>query len=170
MTAAVLGLAASYLVLAVLLLSLNLRSAWRWPVKAWAIMVTLGFLIGGFVALQSMLGWPTEAAPPPHFQLYAALVHEPDRLYSSKGAIYLWLSPPSADGEPGGPPRAYALPYSRALHEQVARAQERLQQGRPVEGTTGQRPDEYRLGSRSLQVELFEAPPVALPPKTSGAG
>ena len=167
MTAAVIGLSASYLVLAILLLSLNLKSAWRWPVKASAIAVTLGFLIAGFAALQGMLGWPTETAPPTTFQLYAALVHEPDRLNASNGAIYLWLSPRAADGEPGGPPRAYALPYSRALHEQVVRAQERLQQGRPVEGTAGQRPDQYRLGTRSLQVELFEAPPVELPPKTS---
>ncbi len=166
MTTAVLGLAAAYLVLGVLLLSLNLRSAWRWPVKAWAIAVTLGFLLGGFAALQAMLGWPTETAPPARFQLYAALVHEPDRLSSSNGAIYLWLSPQAADGEPGGPPRAYALPYSRALHEQVARAQQRLQEGRPVEGAAGRPMDQTLLGTRSLQVELFEAPPVKLPPKT----
>ncbi len=166
MTTAVIGLSAAYLVLVVLLLSLNLKSAWRWPVKASAIVVALGFVILGFIALEGMLGWPTEAAPPAHFQLHAALVHEPDRLNRSNGAIYLWLSPNDADGEPNGPPRAYALPYSRALHEQVARAQERLQQGRPVEGTAGRRPDQYHLGTRSLQVELFEAPPVKLPPKT----
>jgi hypothetical protein len=166
MTAAVIGLAASYLVLGVLLLSLNLRSAWRLPVKAWAIALTLGFLIAGFAALQAMLGRPTKAAPPALFQLHAALVNEPDRLSASKGAIYLWLSTPAAEGEPGGPPRAYALPYSRALHEQVARMQERLHQGRPVEGTAGRRPDQYGLGTRSLQVELFEAPLAQLPPKT----
>jgi hypothetical protein len=167
MTAAVIGLAACYLVLAVLLLSLNLKSAWRWPVKAWAIAVTLAFLIAGFATLQGMLGWPTETVPPARFQLYAALVQEPDRANRSDGAIYLWLSPAAEGGEPSRPPRAYALPYSRALHEQVARAQERLQQGRQVEGTAGPRPDQYRLGTRSVQVELFEAPPVQLPAKTS---
>jgi hypothetical protein len=166
MTTAVLGLSAAYLVLVILLLSLNLKSAWRWPVKAWAITIALGFVILGFTALEGMLGWPTEAAPPASFQLYAALVHEPDRVSSSNGAIYLWLSPQGADDEPDGPPRAYALPYSRALHEQVARAQQRLQEGRPVEGTAGRPADPYHLGTRSLQVELFEAPPVKLPPKT----
>jgi hypothetical protein len=79
MTAAVVGLTASYLMIALLLLSLNLRSAWRWPVKAGAILVTIGFLVGGFLALEAMLGWPTEATPPARFQLHAALVHEPDR-------------------------------------------------------------------------------------------
>jgi hypothetical protein len=165
MTAAVLGLAAGYLVLAVLLLSLNLRSAWRWPVKAWAIALTVGYLIAGFVALQATLGWPTKAAPPARFQLYAALVREPNRAIRSNGAIYLWLSPRSADGEPNGAPRAYALPYSRALHEQIARAQGRLRAGRPVVGTAGRRAGQPGLDTRSLQVKLYEAPPVQLPPK-----
>jgi hypothetical protein len=167
MTSAVVGLGASYLVIALLLLSLNLRSAWRWPVKAGAIAVTIGFLIVAFLALEAMLGWPTEAAPPARFQLHAALVQEPDRASSSSGAIYLWLSPHDAEGRPSGPPRAYALPYSRALHEQAARAQGRLQEGRPVEGTA-RRPDSYGFGSRTYQVELFAAPPAQLPPKTAG--
>lgn len=166
MTAAVIGLSGAYLVLVVLLLSLNLKSAWRWPVKAWAIMVALGFVILSFTALEGLLGWATEAAPPARFQLHAALVQEPDRLSHSQGAIYLWLSPPPADGLPAEPPRAYALPYSRPLHEQVARVQRQLQAGRPVDGTAGRGPDPYGLGARSLQVELFAAPPARLPPKT----
>jgi hypothetical protein len=164
-TTAVVGLSASYLALAVLLLSLNLRSAWRWPVKAGAIAVTIGSLIAGFLALEAMLGWPTEAAPPTSFRLHAALVEEPDRATRSGGAIYLWLSPHDTEGRPSGPPRAYALPYSRALHEQAARAQGQLQEGRPVEGTAARHSDPYRFGTRSYQVELFAAPAVSLPPK-----
>jgi hypothetical protein len=166
MTAAVVGLTASYLMIALLLLSLNLRSAWRWPVKAGAILVTIGFLVGGFLALEAMLGWPTEATPPARFQLHAALVHEPDRINASKGSIFLWLSPQDAEGRPSAPPRAYALPYTRTLHEQVARAQGRLQEGRPVEGTAAWLSDQYRLGTRAVEVELFTAPPTPLPPKT----
>jgi hypothetical protein len=166
MTAAIVGLAACYLVLAVLLLSLNLKSAWRWPIKAWAIAITVAFLVAGYLSLEAMLGWPTETPPPARFQLHGALVQEPDRGGRSSGAIYLWLSPPDADGAPGGPPRAYALPYSRALHEQIARLQSRLQQGEPVDGTTTRLPGAYRLGTRSVQVELYAAPPPVLPPKT----
>jgi hypothetical protein len=164
-TTAVVGLSASYLALAVLLLSLNLRSAWRWPVKAGAIVVTIGCLIAGFLALEAMLGRPTEAAPPARFRLHAALVEEPDRANPSAGAIYLWLSPHDAAGRPSGPPRAHALPYSRALHEQAARAQGRLQDGRPVDGTAARQSDGYRLGTRAFQVELFAAPPGSLPLK-----
>jgi hypothetical protein len=167
-TGAVVGLATGYLALAVLLLSLNLRSDWRWPVKAGAILLSLGFLVTSVLALEAMLGWPTAEPPPAKFQLHAALVDEPDRSSSSRGAIYLWLSPHDADGHASGPPRAFALPYSRELHEQAARAQARLQDGRQVEGTAARQRDEHHPGSRSVQVELFAAPPATLPSKTAG--
>jgi hypothetical protein len=110
MTAAVVGLVAAYVALATLLLSLNLRSAWRWQVKAAAIGITAAFFVVVFVALQAMLGWPAEALPPARFELHAALVEEPDRKGRGSGAIYLWLSPRHADGAIAGPPRAYACP------------------------------------------------------------
>ena len=163
MTGAVLGLVASYAVLALLLLSLNLKSAWRWMIKAAAIALTAGFFVVAFVTLEALLGWPTEAPPPAQFQLHAALVLEPNRGEGSAGAIYLWLSPRDAEGNITGPPRAHALPYSRALHEQTARAQGRLQDGRPVEGTAESAPP---LGQQSLQVRLFDAPSPVLPQKT----
>jgi hypothetical protein len=164
MTGAVVGLVTSYVLLATLLLSLNLRSAWRWPVKALAIGITAGFFVMVFVALQGMLGWPTEAPPPVRFQLHAALVDEPDRKGRDPGAIYLWLSPRNADGEVAGPPRAYALPYSRALHEATVRAQADLQAGKPIEGKAPSHPS--GLATPSLPVELFERPLASLPPKT----
>jgi hypothetical protein len=166
MTGAVVGLVASYVALASLLLSLNLRSAWRWPVKAAAIGITAGFFVIAFLALQAMLGWPSEALPPARFQLHAALIDEPDRQGRSLGAIYLWLSPRGPDGELAGPPRAYALPYSRALHEAAARAMAGLQSGRPIDGRSrpSSRPD--GLATPSASIELFERTPPPLPPKT----
>jgi hypothetical protein len=162
-TGAVLGLVASYAVLALLLLSLNLKSAWHWMIKAVAIALTAGFFVVAFIAIEALLGWPTEAPPPAQFQLHAALVREPNRGEGSAGAIYLWLSPRDAEGNITGSPRAHALPYSRALHEQTARAQARLQDGRPVEGAAEPAPP---LGHQSLQVRLFDAPSPLLPPKT----
>jgi hypothetical protein len=162
-TGAVLGLVASYAVLAVLLLSLNLKSAWHWTIKAAAIALTAGFFVVAFVAIEALLGWPTEAPPPAQFQLHAALVLEPNRGEGSAGAIYLWLSPRDAEGNISEPPRAHALPYSRTLHEQTARAQARLQEGRPVEGTVEPVP---ALGQNSVQVRLFDSPSPILPPKT----
>ncbi|MGH6918875.1 MAG: hypothetical protein ACREJ0_14360 [Geminicoccaceae bacterium] len=166
MTAGMAGLVASYVVLAMLLLSLNLRSAWGWPVKAAAIGITAGFFVVAFVALQAMLGWPTEAPPPARFQLHAALIEEPDRKARSLGAIYLWLSPRHADGALAGPPRAYALPYSRALHEATVRAQAGLAAGRPIDGRSGRSSWPSGLAMPSVPIELFERPPPRLFPKT----
>ena len=165
MTGAVVGLVAGYVVLAALLLSLNLKSAWRWPVKAAAIGITAGFFVVVFVALEAMLGWPTEDFPPARFQLHAALVDEPDRKGRSAGAIYLWLSPRNAEGDIAGPPRAYALPYSRALHEATVRAQTGLQAGRPIDGE-GRPGRADGLATPSVPVDLFERPPPPLLPKT----
>ena len=165
MTGAVLGLVASYAVLALLLLSLNLRSAWHWSIKAVAIALTAGFFVVAFIAIEALLGWPTEAPPPAQFQLHAALVLEPNRGHGSAGAIYLWVSPQDPEGKITGPPRAHALPYSRELHQQTARAQARLQDGRPVEGAAEPAPP---LGQNSVQVRLYDAPSPILPPKTAG--
>jgi hypothetical protein len=166
MTGPVVGLVAGYVVLTVLLLSLNLRSAWRWPVKASAIGITAGFFVVVFIALQAMLGWPTDALPPAHFQLHAALINEPDRKRQDPGAIYLWLSPRNADGEVAGPPRAYALPYSRALHEATVRAQANLQAGKPIDGERNPSARPNGHATPSVPVTLFERPPPPLPPKT----
>jgi hypothetical protein len=168
MTGAVIGLAASFLALVVLLLSLNLRSDWPWPVKAAAITLSVGFCVAAFAALEAMLGWPTAAAPPARFQLHAALVDESNRLSSSPGTIYLWLSPRDAEGLASGPPRAFALPYSRELHEETVRAQAQLQDGRRVQGVAARKVNENHNGQRSIQVELFEAPPALLPRKHAG--
>jgi hypothetical protein len=166
MTAAAIGLVASYVALAVLLLSLNLRSAWRWPVKAAAIGVTAGFFVIAFLAVLGLLGWPTDAAPPDRFELHAALVREPGRAGGSAGAIYLWLSARGKDGETTRSPRAYAIPYSRSLHEQTARAQGQLEAGRPVEGRTRKELGwSGRFTSRDTRIELFAPPPSSLPEK-----
>ncbi|MEM7021412.1 MAG: hypothetical protein AAF637_02360 [Pseudomonadota bacterium] len=166
MNSAVVGLVASYVVLATLLLSLNLRSGWRWSIKATAIAITTAFFAITFIALQAMLGWPTEGSPPSRFQLHAALVNEPDRKGEDPGAIYLWVSPREEDGAVAGPPRAYALPYSRALHEATARAQAGLEAGKPIDGKLDPEGDPNGHASTSPPVQLFERALSPLPPKT----
>jgi hypothetical protein len=161
MSGAVLWLVACYAILAVLLLSLNLRSAWHWTVKAAAIGLTAGFFVIAFLAIQGLLGWPAEVPPPARFQLHGAVVLEPDR-NRPRGAIYLWLSPRAPDGDIVGPPRAHALPYTRELHEQTERARQGLRDGRAIEGTAGR---DQEAGEGSMQVRLYEGPPPVLPPK-----
>ena len=168
MTAGVVGLVAAYVALAVLLLSLNLRAAWPWPVKAAAILVTAGFFAGSFIALQTMLGWPTEQPAPAAFRLHAALVDEPDPRGDEPGAIYLWLS--EVDGGGTGAeaaPRVHALPYSRELHKAVAEARRSLDEGSEVRGRRLRADDEGNADRRHPGIRLYTADAQPPPPKAA---
>jgi hypothetical protein len=108
-------------------------------------------------------GWPSAASFPKGAQLVWAQVDEPDPAASDPGHVYLRLDVGATA------PRAYSLPYSRQLHEQVMRALKAVKQGRPMgvarvahRGTRGQPVP----GSHRMQVRFSEHPPVVLPPKT----
>lgn len=134
MTAAILGLVAAYIVVAVLLLSLNLTSLWRWWVKAAAIVVTTLFFAVTYRTVLGLMGWPTAQPMPPRFSLVWTVVNEPNKLTKDPGAIYLWADALDANNVPFGRPRSYELPYSDGLARKVASAQEKRAQGREVMG------------------------------------
>jgi len=181
MTLPLAGVIASYLVIAVLLLSLNLASRWHWTVKAAAIAASIGGLIG----------WPSEARMPGHFQLHWATVVEPDKLNGLPGSIYLWVEALDEANIPSGTPRAFRVPYSRELADRIGRAKERIEQGKDQAGTvrdfevSESEPDEDRrlAGAPPREgepastgdptafiqhmpsIEFDDMPPPALPPK-----
>jgi hypothetical protein len=176
MNPSVVALTIAYALLGLLLLSLQLRSAWPWPVKALAIGTALPLLIVTFVHLQALTGWPSTAPLPPLFRLHAALVEEPSNDGSETGRIYLWLTPsttpsadPASDRVPpaaGRPPRAYALPYNRELHGEVEAMREALRQGdmvagRHESGTALAR----RFGRQGGSIDLYAPPPPPMPSK-----
>ena len=80
MTSTVLAIAAAYVVVGVLLLTLGLASRVTWWVKAAAIVVTSAFFVEAFFATKSLLGWPRTGALPARFQLLWVRVVEPDDL------------------------------------------------------------------------------------------
>ena len=90
MTLGISGLIATYIVLAVLLLSINLYSKWSWQVKAMTIIVTSAFYIISYFSFSPLFGWPTKQALPSHFRLLSSEVHQPDKLTGEEGAVYLW--------------------------------------------------------------------------------
>lgn len=168
MTGVIVLLTTAFVALCVLLLSLNLRSAWSWRVKAAATVLTGMFFMGFLAGLEQMLGWPAAAVPPARFTLHGALIREPDKRHGADdaGAIYLWLSNPDEAARSAALPRAYALPYSRELHRQTARAQERMRGGTGIEGRT--RPRRGGDRQQSVQIELFDAPVMAPADKPVG--
>ncbi len=129
------GLIAAYIVIAVLLLSLNLTSRWQWWIKATAIVVTAGFFVGAYVFTYRLLGWPTDTELPAHFQVLWAQVEEPDKFTGEDGAIYMWLDELDEYNIPSGIPRSHQLPYTDRLAEAVLDVTDQIQEGMDVAGT-----------------------------------
>ena len=190
MTLPLAGIVASYVLIAVLLLSLNLASRWHWGMKAAAIVITAGFFGVFFVSVTDLVGWPTEAHLPDHFQLHWATIVEPDKLNGLPGSIYLWIEALDEDNMLTGTPRAFRVPYSRGLADRIGRAKERIEQGadqvgtaRDIEIPEGAPDEDRRLAAPPRQsepgspgdpaafiqhmpsIEFDDMPPPALPPK-----
>ncbi len=126
MTVWIVGLTLAYVGIAVLLLSLNLRSTWAWPIKAGAIAVTGIFYLLTYFAWHELSGWPASELPPDPFVLVAVEVQEPDKRTAEAGAIFIWARTMNALMTA---PRAYRLPYSGALHQALLLARERQAEG-----------------------------------------
>jgi hypothetical protein len=190
MTLPLIGVGLSYVILAVLLLSLNLASRWHWGVKATAIAVTTVFFGVSYTSIAGLIGWPTEAHVPARFELDWGTVVEPDKLNGSPGSIFLWLEALDENNVPAGTPRAFRVPYSRELAERIGRARERIEQGIEQAGTARDLnilegpPDQDRRLAGTLRqneegspgdptafiqhmpsIEFQDMPPPVLPPK-----
>jgi hypothetical protein len=135
MTLPLIGVGASYVIIAVLLLSLNIASRWHWGVKAAAIAVTTLFFGVSYASITGLIGWPSPARLPEHFQLDWAIAVEPDKLNGLPGSIYLWLEALDVNNMPAGTPRAFRVPYSRDLADRIGHAKERIEQGIDQVGT-----------------------------------
>ena len=124
-TLGVTGIITAYIILAVLLLSINLYSNWPWYVKIGTVVITSIFYIITYISMPPILGWPTEQDPPERFRLISAYVEQPNKLTGDEGGIYLWLS--EIDDLSETPePRAYKFPYSDPFHEEILKAQSKL--------------------------------------------
>jgi len=172
LTLSISGLVAAYILIALLLLSLNLYSRWSWQVKAGAIVVTTAFYIVTYISFSPLLGWPTDQPPPSNFRLIAAHVQQPNKITGENGAIYLWLS--QIDNlSKISPPRAYELPYSNNLYEKIVEANAKLKKGVPLLGEVEefdrtnmvQVEDQSRMGQESLNIQFYDLPDPLIPDK-----
>ena len=145
-----------------------------------------------YLSITGLIGWPSEARVPEHFQLHWATVVEPDKLNGLPGSIYLWIEALDEKNMLAGMPRAYRVPYSRELADRIGRAKERIEQGADQIGTARDLDDaggrarrgsparRCAAGSRSEpgstgdpaafiqhmpSIEFEDMPPPALPPK-----
>lgn len=131
---ALLATIAVYALLAILLLSLNLASLWRWWVKAAAIIITALCFIVAYFSITAMIGWPSFTPLPKRFNLVATRVVEPDRASGAPGHVYLWVEELNTNNVPVGAPRGYEVPYTRQLADNTATAQSQINAGKSILG------------------------------------
>ncbi|MSP20284.1 MAG: hypothetical protein EXQ93_01890 [Alphaproteobacteria bacterium] len=135
MTLGYVGVIAAYVIIAVLLLSLNIAPRWAWWVKATAIIVTAAFFVVTYYSMIDLMGWPVKERLPEKFQLLWAKVNEPDKLMNQPGAIYMWVEALDKNNVPNGIPRAYRLPYTLPLETGIENALDMITAGQEVGGT-----------------------------------
>lgn len=131
----IIGLTVAYVAIAVLLLSLNLTSSWRWWIKGAAVAAVTVLYAVTYQSVESLLGWPSDSRMPKHFQLHWATINEPDKFLGTPGAIYLWAEELDAQNYPIGTPRSYKQPYSKELAEKVQKALANIEAGHQQAGT-----------------------------------
>ena len=152
-----------------LLLALALvYSQWpRWLKGLLAITVS-GFYFYGFSAVHSLLGIPSSDALPERFVILAALIDEPRAKFP--GALYMWVTP-IEEGKGFLQPRAYRLPYTRTLHEQISDGMRKGREGVPQMGTAEVKPGNGKAvswlnpGSDEQEVKIMDLPTPQVPEK-----
>ena len=164
------GLIASYIMLAVLLLSINLYSKWSWQVKAGTVIITTGFYVISFFSIPPLLGWPTSSELPLKFKLIAAEIAQPNKTTGAAGAIYLWVTQVD-DLDSTFPPRAYRLSYSDLLHERVLDAKIKLGKGvqqlgeRKEPDTPVEQLEDTKTSQTSVEIDFYDMPDPLFPEK-----
>jgi len=160
------GVLSAYVIVAVLLLSLNVAPRWSWWVKATSIVVTSAFFIVSYYSIIGIMGWPVKDAMPERFQLHWAKIVEPDKLLDTPGAIFLWVEELDMLNIPTGVPRAFRLPYTVPLDDGVNEALEMIANGQEVGGTA----QEYEEEEEKLEGEEELDPFAELPEDADGQG
>jgi hypothetical protein len=164
------GIIAAYILLALLLLSINLYSKWSWQVKAAAIIITSAFYVISYYSFPPLLGWPTTQNPPAQFRLIAAHVVQPNKEAGKEGAVYLWLT--EIENMTDLPePRAYELQYSNELHERIVNVKSKLDKDIAQMGEfkdpddTFNQVTEQKRGVKSVHIEFYDLPDPLFPDK-----
>lgn len=153
-----------------LLFLLVLALLWsRWP--AWlktllVLGVTVLYFYGTSV-VDGVLGWPSNDALPERFVLIAATIDEPNTRHV--GGLYVWIST-IQDGQAAPQPRAYRLPYSKAMHLQLSEGTQKIRAGFPQMGITEPRVPPsglqwMRAGNENQVIKLRDLPGPQLPEK-----
>lgn len=164
------GIITAYVLIGLLLLSINLYSKWSWQVKAITIVLTSVFYVVTYFSFPPLLGWPTKQYPPAQFRLISAHVVQPNKETGDEGAVYLWLTE-IEDMKTAGIPRAYKLEYSNELHEKIINVNSKLDKDIAQLGEFKDPDDaldqinEQKRGMKSAHIEFYDLPDPLFPDK-----
>lgn len=170
MTIGITGILAGYILLGLLLLSINLYSNWSWYIKAFTIVLTSAFYVITYFSFPPLLGWPTSQHPPEQFRLIAAHVVQPNKETGEEGSVYIWLTE-IEDMNTSAEPRAYELNYSNELHEKIINVNAKLDKDIAQLGEFKEpddafnQIDEQRRGVKSVHIEFYDLPDPLFPDK-----
>lgn len=170
MTLGITGIIAAYILIGLLLLSINLYSKWSWQVKAFTIILTSAFYVITYYSFPPLLGWPTTQYPPAQFRLIAAHVVQPDKETGEEGSVYLWLTE-IENMNSMKEPRAYQIDYSSELHEKIINVKTKLDKDIAQLGEFKEPDDvfgeidEQRRGVKSVHIEFYDLPDPLFPDK-----
>ncbi|MCB1773384.1 MAG: hypothetical protein KDI88_07185 [Gammaproteobacteria bacterium] len=162
----------AYVALTALLITLLLSTRISLLIKVVMALAAFGLYSMSYIGWQSVQGWPTASRPvPARFLLHASVIEEPDPATGDEGVVYVWLSD-LVDGRPADQPRAYALPYDKALHADLEEALRNMRNGNVQLGRVSKvtnRPDRptdlKRLGENRDRITFYDLPDPALPEK-----
>lgn len=169
-TLGITGILSAYILLALLLLSINLYSKWSWQLKAVTIILTSTFYVVTYYSLPELLGWPTSQNPPSQFRLLGAHVDQPNKENNTSGAVYLWLAKIENMTELGKP-RAYKFDYSAELHEKIINVTAKIDKDIAQIGEFKEPDDlfnqvsEQKRGVKSIKIEFYDLPDPLFPDK-----
>jgi len=162
-----LAFAGCFLALA-LLAGLVAASGRHWLLRLPILAATPVLAVAVWWQVSQRDGLPVGGRPPDGSSFVAGLVSPPSP--SGPGAIYLWTQIPGANA-----PKAFKVPYSPSLEQQVARASAQARKGAKL--AVGSKPTRkgragHTRGRSTIQgppggLRFYRLPPPALAPKAA---
>jgi hypothetical protein len=122
------------------------ESKLKWYIRTGLITSFCVFTIFFYTQIHSFLGWAADQDDiPDKISIHWVVIKEPNKLLEFEGKIFLLIESVDTNKgimyklfgykQEGIEPRLHELEYSRNLHEQLQKIQERLKKGQPVLGT-----------------------------------
>lgn len=164
----------------------------KWWAKGTMIALSLWFGLTLFYTVHNFMGWPTlEQINNERSQILYFQIREPSKKYDDEGAIYLWVRVLRSTEEPKAKtfqelmnpmtwflytdkraPRAYKLPYTKEVHEQLEELTKQKQnkgsEGYIEKGDNEEKGSPEEQGNRSQQIQIIVIDPSSLIPKVRG--